>query len=99
MNSLIECQTTSIGCTDVVSCNVDIVTSFTECQKPEVLGSTESLPVDSQEEKLKKKLKELIDLLPLVVEKLSREGFDEVLISFSKQIVSEKFPLDNVVSI
>ena len=53
---LIECQTTNTGSTNEVSCNVDIVTSFTECQKPEVLGSTESLPVDSQEKKRNEKL-------------------------------------------
>ena len=96
MNSLIECQTTNTGSTDEVPCKVDIVTSFTECQKPEVVGSTESLPVDSQEEKRKKELNELKDLLPVVVKKLSEEGFDEALLSFSKQIVLEKFPLDNV---
>ena len=31
-----------------------------------------------------------------MVEKLSKEGFDEALLPFLKQIVSENFPLDNV---
>ena len=92
----------SFDLTDSQNTLPDLQDNFSE-RTESVIGNlkpsapdTNEILVDSLNTEYKDDFRELKALLPTVVEKLCKEGFDDALISFIKQTASDAFPLNNI---
>ena len=92
----------SFDLTDSQNTLPDLQDNFSE-RTESVIGNlkpsapdTNEILVDSLNTEYKDDFRELKALLPTVVEKLSKEGFDDALISFIKRTASDAFHLNNI---
>ena len=89
----------SFDLTDSQNTLPDLQDNFSERTESVIGNLKPSAPdtnVDSLNTEYKDDFRELKALLPTVVEKLSKEGFDDALISFIKQTASDAFHLNNI---